>query len=268
MYCSSQQMKDTKYYLARLKYYKEVVGVLAAKSLKVRYKNSILGFLWALMSPLFMLLVFTFVFRRIAGMGIPNYTLYVCSGLLFWNLFISSTAQTISSIWGSGGILKSVNLPPSVFPLSMLVANFVNFIFMFVIFFVFMFFVGLVPSFKLFLIIPFCLIFLVFIYGFCLTLASFNVFFRDVEMFWVSVSPILFYLTPVVYNEPSIMKYLRFNPITHYLVLARDILHLNQLSVIDIPVSHYLIPIALSIIMMAIGQYTYNSLRRGFISNF
>ncbi len=261
-------MKSTKYYLNRIIYYKEVVGVLAAKSLKVRYKNSILGFLWALMNPLFMLLVFTFVFKRIAGMGIPNYTLYICSGLMFWNLFISSTAQTIGSIWGSGGILKSISIPPAVFPLSILLSNFVNFIFMFLVFFVFMFFVGLEPSFKLLLIIPYCLVFLVFIYGFCLTLASFNVFFRDVEMFWTSISPILFYMTPVVYNEPSIMKYLVFNPMTHFLILARDILHLNELSISDIPTKHYLIPLALSIIMFTIGQYTYNSLRRGFISNF
>ncbi|HSZ26284.1 MAG TPA: ABC transporter permease, partial [Cytophagaceae bacterium] len=102
-------LKDINYYNSRIRTYFETVNVVAIKNLKLRYKNSALGFLWTLINPLFMLSIFVFIFSQVIN-SVENYPLYVLSGLIFWNFFSSSSNQMLGKIVESGGILKSVNI--------------------------------------------------------------------------------------------------------------------------------------------------------------
>jgi ABC-type polysaccharide/polyol phosphate export permease len=256
--------KDLGYYNNRLRTYYETVHVVAAKNLKVRYKNSMLGFLWTLINPLFMLSVFVFVLGNVIH-GIDRYPLYVLSGLMFWNFFTTSCSQMINKIVESERILKSVNIPPVIFPLSSLVSNLVNFVLTFFVFLGIMLFLGYIPGWPILLILPAFLMFLFFTFGIALALATLNVYFRDVEMFWTSITPALMYATPIVYETPTnLEKFMVFNPFAHFMVLFRDILYYNQIPELN----HILFPMGISIATFGLGLFVYNKLKREFIFNF
>jgi ABC-type polysaccharide/polyol phosphate export permease len=257
-------MGRIKYYNSRLKTYYETIKVVAAKNLKLRYKNSFLGFLWTLINPLFLLLIFIFVFRHVVT-GVDRYPLYVTSGLLFWNFFVSSSNQIINKILESGPILKAVNIPPIIFPLSSLVSNMANLLLSLIPFFGIMIFYGFRPDFSTILLIPAIAIFAVFTFGIALTLCCMNVFFRDVEMFWTTITPALFYATPVVYQVPAEMaRVMLFNPFAHFINLFHDIIYNGTFP----DAERWLICTALALFSIAFGLFVYKQLRKGFVSNF
>lgn len=266
-------IRNINYYNSRLRTYYEIVNVVAIKNLKLRYKNSMLGFLWTLINPMFMLSVFVFVFQQVIN-NIENYPLYVLSGLIFWNFFSSSASQMLSKIVESGGILKSVNLPPVIFPLASLMSNFFNFLLTLIPFLGLMIYFGFRPDFVTLLIVPVLLLFVVFTFSFSLILSCFNVYFRDVEMFWTTITPALFYATPVVYAAPKGMGlFLTLNPFAHFMELIRDILYKSQFEKYhaemweDLPY-RFLTTSAITFFVLVISLIVYNKLRKGFISNF
>ncbi len=257
-------MSKVHYYNSRLKIYYETVKVVAAKNLKLRYKNSMLGFLWTLINPLFLLLIFIFVFRHVVS-DIKNYPLYVTSGLILWTFFVSSSNQIVNKILESGSILKSVNVPAIIFPLSALVSNFVNLLISLIPFIGIMVFYGFRPDWSTLLFIPAILLFTIFTFGVSLTLSCLNVFFRDVEMFWSTITPALFYATPVVYRVPVQMeKTMRFNPFSHYMNLFHTILYDGIVPGIN----SWLICLGLSTFVLLFSLFVYRKLKRDFISNF
>jgi len=267
------RMGRIKYYNSRLKTYYETVYVVSIKNLKLRYRNSMLGFLWTLINPLFMLAIFVFVFKQVIN-NVDNYPLYVLSGLIFWNFFSSSSNQILNKIIESGGILKSVNIPPIIFPLSALISNLINFLLTLIPFLLLMFYFGFRPSLVTLLIIPALILFVLFTFSVSLILSCFNVYFRDIEMFWTTITPALFYATPVVYEAPKNMNwFMVLNPFAHFIELIRDILYRSQfekydeLISMDIP-NRFLTTLLITVFSTTLSLFIYSKLRRGFISNF
>ncbi len=266
-------IKGINYYNSRLRTYYETVNVVAIKNLKVRYKNSMLGFLWTLINPLFMLSIFIFVFSQVIN-SIENYPLYVLSGLIFWNFFASSSNQMLNKIVESGGILKSVNIPPVIFPLAALMSNLINFLLTLIPFIGLMIYFGFRPDFITLLIIPTLILFVIFTFSISMILSCFNVYFRDVEMFWTTITPALFYATPVVYAAPPGMGlFMDLNPFAHFMELIRSILYRSQFENLyqemwqDIPY-RFLTTSLITFSFFIISLIVYNRLRKGFISNF
>ena len=223
-----------------------------------------LGFLWTLINPLFLLLIFVFVFKHIV-VEIENYEIYVISGLMFWNFFISSSNQIINKILESGSILKSINIPPIIFPLAALVSNLVNFLLSLIPFIIIMLFNDFRPGWETLLIIPGLILFTVFTFGVSLTMSCLNVYFRDIEMFWNTITPALFYATPVVYQVPAEMqKLMLLNPFSHFINLFHEILYAGQ----NPSATLWLTCIGLSGFGIFLGLFVYQKLRAGFISNF
>jgi ABC-type polysaccharide/polyol phosphate export permease len=223
-----------------------------------------LGFLWTLITPLFLLSIFIFVFQHVVS-DVENYPLYVTSGLIFWNFFVSSSNQIINKILESGSILKSINIPPIIFPLSALVSNLVNFLLSLIPFVAIMVFYGFRPDWSTLLVIPAILLFTIFTFGLSLTLSCMNVYFRDIEMFWTTITPALFYATPVVYKVPAAMKtVMLFNPFSHFINLFHVILY--DAKVPDLEA--WLICTGLAGFAILLSLFVYQKLRKGFISNF
>ncbi|HSZ26173.1 MAG TPA: hypothetical protein VK766_10655, partial [Cytophagaceae bacterium] len=141
-------------------------------------------------------------------------------------------------------------------------------------FLILMFYFGFRPGFVTLLIIPVTILFVIFTFSFALVLSCFNVYFRDVEMFWTTITPALFYATPVVYAAPERMGlFLTLNPFAHFMELIRAILYKSQFAKMnsemwhDIP--HYFLTTSLiTLSFLSISLFVYNKLRKGFISNF
>jgi len=245
----------------------ELITSIALKNIKLRYKNSMLGFLWGLLNPLLFLLIFSIVFSS-AFPNMENYPLYALTGIIFWTYFNSTTNQVTNSIIESAGVLKSINIPTIVFPASSLYSSIINMFLTFIPFSVLMVYFGYRPGIELLLIIPIIISFSVFIFGISLFLCAFNVFFRDVSMLWTGLMPALFYSTPIAYPIEIIpAKFaliIKLNPLYHYIKMARDVLYDN--SVPDLQT--VLITTALSVVTIVIGTIAFKKLEPGFISNY
>src|SRR5689334_25378959 len=96
--------------------YRELIWALALKELRVRYKRSALGFLWALLNPLLMMLILTVVFSKIMRIQINNYAIFLLSTLLPWTFFSQSLSYSVESIVGNAELLKKVQVAKLVFP--------------------------------------------------------------------------------------------------------------------------------------------------------
>ena len=106
--------------------YRELIWALALKELKIRYKRSVLGFMWALLNPALLMLVLTLVFSSIMKFPIPHYAVFLLCVLLPWTFFSQALAYGAESIVSNGDLIKKVSLPQSVFPMAALVSNFIN----------------------------------------------------------------------------------------------------------------------------------------------
>ena len=123
--------------LARIVERRELLVGMVRKELKIKYKNSILGFAWSLLNPLLYLVVFYVAFTIILKSGIPAFPIWLLSGLLVWNLFSTGLGAATGSVVGNAALVKKVSFPREILPLaavgSMLVHFFLQSIVLFVV---------------------------------------------------------------------------------------------------------------------------------------
>ena len=181
------------------------IYALSKRNVILRYKNSLVGFFWGFIKPLLYLLIFIVIFAD--NSGIKNYPLFVTSGLILWFFFSNVTSQSVGSVVGSAGLLKSLNIPAYYFPLSETLSELFNLLLTLAVFLFVMYWFGLVYSFKMVLIVPCIFLFAIFALGLNLFLCSINVFFKDIGIIWGTIQPALFFLTPIGYSADQIKKY-------------------------------------------------------------
>ena len=180
--------------------YRELVASLVVRELKARYKNSVLGFLWSLLNPLGMMLVFTVVFTVFwPDNQVDNYPVFLLCGLLPWNYFSAGIMGSIHSIVGNAGLVKKIYFPREILPIAAVLAQLVNFLLALVVLFaVLIAFHANISSWvwvlPLVILIQTC-----FMLGMALILSTLNVFYRDVAMVMDVVMLAWFFLTPIFY---------------------------------------------------------------------
>jgi ABC-2 type transport system permease protein len=182
--------------------YRELLGQLVRKELKVKYKDSVLGFMWTLVRPLMQLLVYSVAIGIFLGGGrsIPQFGVYLFTGLLVWQLFTDIIGGCAGSIISNAGLVKKVYLPRELFPLAVVGAAFVNFLLQAVILVGAYAVTGHAPDLSQFYLVPLALtVVLLFGTALGLVLAATNVFLRDVQ-YLVEIGLLLwFWMTPIVY---------------------------------------------------------------------
>jgi ABC-2 type transport system permease protein len=243
-----------------------VLKSLVVKDIKLKYKNSILGYFWSLLHPIIYIAIFYVVFSKAFPM-IDNYALYVISGILFWTFFATATSQMTGAIVGSASILKSVFIPGYFFPLSLLFSGLINLILSLIPFFIIMLVLGAKMDFHLVSLIPIIILYASFTYGFALVLSTLNVYYRDVSMLWLSLSPALFYATPVAYTIDIVPEAWRtiymLNPLAIFLESIHHVIYEGQwLTWKELGMM-----LLASSIALLIGQRIYKKLEKGFVSN-
>ena len=186
--------------LAELWTYRELVANLVDRDLKVRYKNSALGFLWSLLNPLLLMLVFTVVFTvMLPNWSIPRFPAFVLCALLPWNFFTSSVMGAMGSIVHNGNLVKKVYFPREILPISTVLSNFANFILALPVLF------GLLLWFRVPLTIWLAYLPIImatqlaFTIGIAFILATMNVFYRDTAVIMEVILQAWFFVTPVFY---------------------------------------------------------------------
>lgn len=179
--------------------YRELIWALALKELTLRYKRSVLGFMWALLNPALLMLVLTVVFSTVMRFPIPHYPIFLLSVLLPWTFFSQSLSYSVESIVGNADLIKKVSVAKLVFPMAAIVSNLINLLLSLIPLFV------LVPLMKhplhwtwLYLPVP-ILALTIFTLGTSFLFATANVYYRDVSHIVQVVLSAWFYLTPIIY---------------------------------------------------------------------
>ena len=235
-------------HLRELAQYRELVLTLTIRELKARYKSSALGFLWSLLNPLGMMLVFTFVFTVMwPNNQMEKYPLFLLCGLLPWNFFSAGVMASINSIVGNANLVKKVYFPREALPASTVFANLVNFLLGLVVLFVALWVFHVKVSSWFWLLPVVILIQTCFVLGIAFILSTVNVYYRDTVMIMDTVMLAWFFLTPVVYpisNLPN--SYTMFgmtvdvqrvvyilNPMASLIAAYRDLLYWGYRTDLD-----------------------------------
>jgi lipopolysaccharide transport system permease protein len=241
-------------------HYLDVVLVLAQKDFKLRYRNSVLGFLWSLLNPLAYMSILTIVFSLLLRVNVPNFAAWVLIGILIWRFFSLGTNQGLFSIINNPSLVTKVYLPRYLIVLSNNLANLFGAVLEFIIFIPLLIFLGVTPTiFLLFLPVIVSLEFLM-IFGLSLSLSSLNVKYRDFYQLWDVALQLGFFLSPIVYDAQLIPNRFRFayslNPMTALIQSARDIFLLQRLpSTFDLSIVS-----AAVVILLFVGAIIFRSL--------
>jgi lipopolysaccharide transport system permease protein len=209
--------------------YRELVWALALKELRIRYKRSSLGFLWALLNPLLMMLILTAVFSTVMRIPVRNYAVFLISALLPWTFFSQALTYSAESIVGNGELLKKVAVPKAVFPVAAVISNSINFalsliplvLILALLHFPFHLTWVLMP-------IPFIALVL-FTMGCGFLFAAANVYYRDVSHIVQLLLSAWFYLSPVIYSLDFVparfQPFFKLNPMLYLLEGFRGLIY-------------------------------------------
>lgn len=179
--------------------YRELIWALAMKELKIRYKRSVLGFLWALLNPMLLMLVLSVVFSTIMRINIPHYPIFLLSVLLPWTFFSQSLSYAVESIVGNADLIKKVRVAKLVFPVAAVISNLINLL------------LSLIPLALIVLLMrhPFhvtwmylpvpLLALTIFTLGATFFFATANVYYRDVAHILQILLQAWFYVTPIIF---------------------------------------------------------------------
>ncbi|MFC1754924.1 ABC transporter permease [Thermoproteota archaeon] len=240
--------------------YRELLISLSVKDFKVRYKSASLGFLWTILNPLFLMVVFSVVFSLITRIQIEKYPVFLLTGLIPWTFFTLSLSNATHSIIDNANLIKKVNFPRGVIPLSIILANLYNFLLSLSVLFVFLFFfkVNIGPQIML---LPFVILLqIIFLVGICLLTSSLNVVYRDVKFIVEAILVAWFYGTPIFYSLDMVPKKLYFiwilNPMTGIVSIYREILFYGRLP--DLKLTCLTILIVTGIFLLGINVFKKN----------
>jgi lipopolysaccharide transport system permease protein len=215
--------------------YRELVRNLVLKDLKLKYRDSALGFLWSLVNPLLLILVYSFVFGHVLRGGPPNFAYFLMVGILPWNFFAQSLMMSTGSILDNGNLIRKVALPMEVFPVATVLFNLAQYALALVVFFpMAVFFFHMSPAWSWVTFIPILVLQVLFTLGLGFIVSTVTVFFRDVRHFTEILLTLLFWLTPIVYDINTVPQALKtvayMNPLSYFILAYQDALYHGSFS--------------------------------------
>ncbi len=211
--------------------YKELLRNLVIRDIKVRYKRSVLGFLWVMLNPLLMMLILNMVFSEIFKVSTKNFTSYLLSGIILWNFFSQSTSTAMRSLLSNSNLIKKIYLPRAIFPLSVVISAGVNFMFSLVPL-VFIFYLTGTPVGGNIVMLPLVIILVgIFCFGVSLLISTLAVFFHDTIYIYEVCLLAMMYMTPIFFPESIVPKryllILHSNPMYYYVNIFRGVLYMD-----------------------------------------
>lgn len=249
----------------KLLQYRFLFEELVKRDFKKKYKRTVLGMGWSLLSPLLLLLVMKLVFTQFFGRNTPHYTTYLFCGNLVFAYFSESTKSGMRSLMDNAQIFSKVTVPKYLFLFSKNVQTFISFILTLVIFFIFVAFDNLTFTWKfLFLFYPICCLIL-FNIGMGLILSALFVFFRDVQYLYDVFVKLLSYLSAIFYTidrySPTVQNLFLLNPIYLFIRYFRKIVIEATIPTIWF----HLLMLADVVIVLGIGCFMYKKYNTRFL---
>lgn len=228
---------------------KSLIYNFAISDLKIRYRNSILGFFWTFLEPLLMLAVLYVIFTNLFNSKIEHFPLYILIGIIMWNMFARGTQTGLNSILSRSSILTQIYLPREIPSLSSALTALFMLCFEIMAFAVFLvIFQFIPPTTVLLLPLVVCLEFIL-VVGISLPLSVLNVRYRDIQFIWTVVLQVGFFLTPIFYKSdilPSkIQEILYFVPMVRIIDMTHDLVLYNKIPNNESLLSCFIIVLAI-----------------------
>lgn len=206
--------------IQRLYNYKDLLLVFVWREFIIRYKQTSIGILWAVLQPLSLMLLFTFIFGVVLQTNQKSYpyVLFFYAGVLPWTFFSSATNFSINSLAGNFNLVTKIYFPREIIPLSGVAINFIDYMIGLIVYFVLLLIYRITPTWNFLWIFPLMAMLILYTTTVSLFLAALNVYYRDVKLASTFLLQFLFFATPVIYsidtveNKWKMMLFL--NPLT------------------------------------------------------
>lgn len=241
--------------------YKELLKNLVVAELKLQYRGASLGFIWTLLNPLALLLVYLVAFSFVLRFNIDNFTLYLLTGLLHWQFFANATTVSTEALIHSAHLIQNIRFPRIVLPLAVVGAKGIHLM------------LAMVPYMLLFipmggqfwsgmLLYPFIfLLQTIFVIGMALSVSILTIYFRDLKHLLEVGIQMLFWLTPIIYTIDHVPEWVhnffRINPMMSFVISYQDILYLNQVP----SSSNWGLMIFMALGSLALGSFLFSRLQ-------
>lgn len=201
----------TRVYRRKIAHFFDLLRVLVDRDMKLLYKRSALGIAWTLINPLLQLAVFSFVFRSVIPINIPQFSSFAFSGLLIWTWSQTALFQATGLITSNKALIRQPNFPTAILPVVTTMTGLIHFLLALPVLIIFLAVDGVQPSSVLFVLPLLMVIQFVLTVGLAYPLAALNVTFRDTQHTLGVLLQMLFYLTPIFYDLNSVPK--EFQPL-------------------------------------------------------
>jgi len=249
----------------RFRNYLPLLKELVKRDLKVKYRRSILGYLWSLLNPLLMMCVLSFVFSTMFESTIPNFPLYLICGQTLWAFFSESTSMAMFGVIHNSTLIKKVYVPQMIFPLSRVLTSFVTMSFSLIAIVIVMLFTRSTFYWTVLLFwVPLLFLF-VFCCGIGTALSALSVFFRDITHLYGVVTLAWMYATPIFYDASvlpdNVRNVLSWNPMHYYILFFRELILNGTIPTWDI----WVICIGCSLAVLGLGLAVFHKLQKRFI---
>ncbi len=212
----------------RARKYLTIVRELAVADFRLKYHDSALGYAWSMLNPIFMFIVYHFVFSYLFVSRVPKFTLYLLSGIVFWNFFADATLSSMQNLQGKASLAKKIFFPRVLIVFSSIVTALISFVINALLLVAVVVIFDHASLHQLLSIGPF-LVLILLTAGISLILSVFYIHFKDMTQIWSVLLSIGFWLTPIVYDAltaPAPLKTaaILLNPVGRIMVMLRAFL--------------------------------------------
>jgi len=212
--------------------FRELLLSMVEREIRIRYKNSVLGFFWSLLNPLVTVAVMTFVFKSFIGVDIPNFGAYVFAAYVPFMFFQMTLLDSAQSVLASLPLVKKIYFPRETLPLAMIISNFIHLILAIVVLLIFLLVIwimtpGIFPINRNIVFLPLLLVInFAFATGIALIISALNTFYEDVKYIVSVILYLLFFTCPVMYFSEQVHYAYRDQPMLYTLY------HLNPVAML------------------------------------
>ena len=243
---------------------RSILRALVLKNLFGRYKNSAVGFAWHFVLPVIMMCVYYVVFNTIRASAVPNFWVYMSSGLFPFTFMISNLNRGPAAITANSGMVKKMYFPRSILVLSEVISDFIVMLIGYVMVFAGMIVIGHDIGLSVIILPLFLVLMAVFVTGYVLFLSSVCVYVRDLQYLINSLSMVFFFITPLYFMMSDVdgifALIIALNPFAYYVQAFEQILYFGEFPDLNI----MLMCVAMPLASIAIGTTVFRRLRRGF----
>jgi lipopolysaccharide transport system permease protein len=245
--------------------YRELLYFLIWRDVKVRYKQTGLGVAWAIIQPLFTMIIFTLFFGRLAGVPSDNvpYPLFAYAGLLPWTFFSNAISNSGNSLVGSANLITKVYFPRMIIPGAAVAAGLVDFAIALIILILLMFYYGVILSWSILMFPVLVTLTTLLAVGVGMWLSALNVKYRDVRFalpflvqLWMFVSPVIY---PTSFLPVKFRWLLSLNPLTGIIEGYRSSLFGRRFDWTALAMSA-----AITLVLLVYASYSFRRMEKSF----